>query len=519
MSNRLSTYCSAEVPLRRLVSAAIAALIALSLTLTAVSVAHAKTPPPPRTLANTKIDAHLGYMPQSKCSPSAKPGAKALLNLLIKTWGGSSSGISRSCGTGGRSEHKEGRALDWHMSVKKASQRKRVASATKWITANNGEVARRLGIMYMLWNQKIWSTYYPELGWRKMENRGSPTSNHKDHVHISLSWDGAYKQTSWWTGRPVTEPLNSKCGTSSTHACLPTISRSSRKWPYQKTTVPASFTPAPWVIPAVGGSPQVGRTLRAVPGTWVPTGASITYQWLSDGKAISGATEATYLIGADQVGRDVEVRVTARSGNTVTSKKSKNVAEVYPGRMNSPAPKVTGTLAPGSTLSVNLGVWKPAASRVSYVWLRDGKKIKGATAATFKLRAKDRGHKISVRVRASRKGYYTRTLTSSKHKVLRAFTTRSVPTISGASTMDSALTTRVGLWRPSPNSISYQWYADGKAISEATRAAFTSTSAQVGKVLQVRITVRKAGYATVWVRSARFGPVISAGTTSPTPSR
>ena len=85
---------------------------------------------------------------------------------------GGSSGISRACSVGATSEHKEGRALDWHMDMKSSSQRGRVDKALKWMTANNGEVAYRLGVMYIIWNQHIWSLYYPELGWRKMASRG-----------------------------------------------------------------------------------------------------------------------------------------------------------------------------------------------------------------------------------------------------------------------------------------------------------------------------------------------------------
>ena len=402
-----------DAPRLRRLAAALTALATLSLGTLSRPPAQAKAPPPPVTLAAAAVDAHLGYMPQTTCSPAAKPGATALLKLLIKTWGGSSSGISRGCGVGGRSEHKEGRALDWHMSVKKASQRARVNSALKWITANNGEVALRLGIMYVIWNQHIWSVYYPELGWRKMASRGGDTANHKDHVHISLSWDGAYKQTSWWTGVPIIDPLNSKCGVNGARACLPTIARTSKAWPYQSTEVPASFTPAPWKIPGVGGSPQVGRLQRAVPGSWVPEGAALTYQWTSNGKLIPGATEATYLIPPEQVGHEVEVRVTA---NGIT-KASNNIADVYPGRLSAPLPVLTGTPAPGNSITIDPGTWTPTPTKFSYAWLRDGKSIKGATAPTFTLRAKDKGHKISVRVSGYLRGYYTLTRTSAKMKI------------------------------------------------------------------------------------------------------
>jgi hypothetical protein len=403
--------------MRKHLTAAFAALVTIGLVSIGAPTALAKTPAPPASLATTTVDAHLGYMPQTTCSPSAKPGATALLKLLIKTWGGSSSGISRGCGVGGRSEHKEGRALDWHMSVFKAKQRAQVNKALSWITANNGEVALRLGIMYVIWNQRIWSTYYPELGWRKMASRGGNTANHKDHVHISLSWDGAYKQTSWWTGVAVVSPLNSRCGVNGARACLPTIKRSSKAWPYQSTKVPASFTPAPWKIPGIGGSPQVGRLLRAVPGTWVSDGATVSYQWTSNGSAIAGATDATYLIPAGQVGREIEVRVTAVSGSKTTTKSSRYTEDVYSGRFVAPAPVVTGTLTPGKTLAINLGTWKPVPTRLTYVWLRDGKSIKSATAATYTLLTTDAGHRISVRVRGQRSGYYSLTVTSAKVKV------------------------------------------------------------------------------------------------------
>lgn len=41
-------------------------------------------------------------------------------------------------------------------------------------------------VKYVIWNQKIWAPYRADEGWRKMEDRGSATANHKDHVHISL---------------------------------------------------------------------------------------------------------------------------------------------------------------------------------------------------------------------------------------------------------------------------------------------------------------------------------------------
>ncbi len=49
--------------------------------------------------------------------------------------------------------------------------------------------ADRLGVTYVIWNQAIWDSRDGK-GWVGMEDRGSPTANHKDHVHISFKGEG-----------------------------------------------------------------------------------------------------------------------------------------------------------------------------------------------------------------------------------------------------------------------------------------------------------------------------------------
>ncbi|MCA0296603.1 MAG: hypothetical protein LCH96_15080 [Actinobacteria bacterium] len=493
--------------MRRRLTALIAAATASTLLWAAPSpAAVAKAPAGPSSLSTNTIDAHLGYMPQSGCSPTAKPGTTALLKLLISTWGGSSSGISRACGVGTTSEHKEGRALDWHMDVKSASQRKRVDKALDWLTANNGEVAYRLGVMYVIWNQHIWSLYYPELGWRKMADRGSYTANHKNHVHISLSWDGAYKQTSWWTGVPITSPLNSKCGVGGARACLPTISRTTRSWPYQDTEVPASFLPAPWTKPGIGGGPQVGRTLTAVPGTWVADGATLSYQWTADSKAIDGATASTFAVTSAQLGKAIRVKVTATSGTSVVTKTSDGTTDVLKGRFTTvPTPTVEGTVATGRTVTVEPGTWVGTPDTLTITWKRNGKAIKGASGVgltSYTLTSSDTGEKLTVTVTARRAGFVTKSRTSTSLRVAKgAFTSTPTPTISGDAVAGSTLTAVPGTWAPEPTKLAYQWYLDGAKISKATTSTYTPSAAQVGKELVVRVTGTLAGYTTAAVDS------------------
>ena len=39
----------------------------------------------------------------------------------------------------------------------------------------------------LIYRQSIWNAAYPDRGWRAMEDRGSSTANHYDHVHVSVS--------------------------------------------------------------------------------------------------------------------------------------------------------------------------------------------------------------------------------------------------------------------------------------------------------------------------------------------
>ena len=45
--------------------------------------------------------------------------------------------------------------------------------------------ASELGVSYVIWSQHIWSVERGSEGWRAMEDRGSTTANHYDHVHVS----------------------------------------------------------------------------------------------------------------------------------------------------------------------------------------------------------------------------------------------------------------------------------------------------------------------------------------------
>lgn len=159
------------------------------------------TPPTPAGLPKA-AEAWQPYVGQSTCDPVAKPGVRAFSNLLLKTYPATSSlGIVRDCGIGGQSEHKEGRAFDWGVPSSKPEAVANAKSLLGWLLAtdangNKAAMARRLGVMYMVYDQQIWRSYAADKGWQAYTG----ANPHTDHVHFSFGWNGAKQVTSYWDG-------------------------------------------------------------------------------------------------------------------------------------------------------------------------------------------------------------------------------------------------------------------------------------------------------------------------------
>ncbi|HVL88994.1 MAG TPA: hypothetical protein VM841_02040 [Actinomycetota bacterium] len=174
----------------------------------ATAAASGKVPTRSTATLTAAIETYAGYDAQDTCSPPAKPGVLAFRKLVLGTYPGTRSlGISRGCGVGGRSEHKEGRAWDWGVNVNRPAERAAADALIGWLLAtdefgNRHAMARRLGIMYIVWNRTIWGSYRSDQGWRAY-NGASP---HTDHVHFSFAWPGANGATSFWTGAVATMP-------------------------------------------------------------------------------------------------------------------------------------------------------------------------------------------------------------------------------------------------------------------------------------------------------------------------
>ncbi|MCD9198807.1 CHAP domain-containing protein [Aeromicrobium wangtongii] len=87
--------------------------------------------------------------------------------------------------------------------------------------------------------------------------------------------------------------------------------------------------------PAISGSASVGSVLTITPGTSSPTNASVRYQWLRDGKVLSGATGRTRKVSSNDLGHRLSARVvhkatgySARTLTTGTTSRIRSAAKV-----------------------------------------------------------------------------------------------------------------------------------------------------------------------------------------------
>ncbi|MFH8517458.1 hypothetical protein ACH4CE_20650 [Streptomyces gelaticus] len=272
-----------------------------------------------------------------------------------------------------------------------------------------------------------------------------------------------------------------------------------------------SVTSAPLrngALPTIGGPARVGDHLTASPGTWTPAPTSYTYQWNADGQPITGATAATYTVPVSLLGKKLTVTVTARRTGTADVPATSAALAVAKGAAPrvTTTPDITGTVKVGAKLTTTSGSWTPAATSYGYQWKVDGKAIAGATASTYTVPASLLGKYLTVTVTAHRTGHADGSATPAAVKVALGSAPKATkrPTISGTAKVGRTLKAAHGTWTPTPTSYGYQWYANGKAISGATKSSLTLKSAQRGKKITVKVTARRTGHSS--------GTAISAAT-------
>ena len=208
--------------------------------------------------------------------------------------------------------------------------------------------------------------------------------------------------------------------------------------PVPGSAAPAPTAPAPTASttppnmtahPSTSGVAKEGETLTAANGTWTASPTSYTYQWKRCApewepcEPIAGATAKSYTLTVDDIGKRVQVLVTAtnaKGSNSAASLPTDVVATAAVAPASTVLPTIAGEVEDRQTLTASPGTWTGTETiAFAYQWLRCNTKlagcapIEGATNATYVVVREDLASRLAVTVTATNRGG-TATATSAR---------------------------------------------------------------------------------------------------------
>jgi Tol biopolymer transport system component len=276
---------------------------------------------------------------------------------------------------------------------------------------------------------------------------------------------------------------------------------------------PVNITP-----PTISGTPTIGLTLTASPGTWSGSNPVFTYQWQEcdvNGDSCSnipGATANVFVPGTDEVGSTLRVIVTATNGLGSASKTSNPTPPVASNKPVNTALPAISILPPigtetTTTFTTTTGIWSGTPTiTFRYQWRRCDSSgascsdISGATLTTYVASGADIGRRLRVVVTATN-SFGTATATSEPSEVVAgtAPTNTVRPSISGVDEVGELQFASTGTWTGStPITYTYQWRrcntagAGCVAIPASTSSSYVVQAADVGATLLVAVTATNA---------------------------
>ncbi|MCV2874625.1 tandem-95 repeat protein, partial [Rhodobacteraceae bacterium XHP0102] len=264
---------------------------------------------------------------------------------------------------------------------------------------------------------------------------------------------------------------------------------------------------------------------------------TLSYQWKANGSDIAGATDSTYTLTQDEVGKVITVAVSyiddeGTSESVISQETSivgaQNQPPIGDVLINSRFWPFELNPIQGDTLEIDTSpISDPdGLGPFSYQWIAGGVALEGATASTLLLTQEHVGKSITAIVSyTDQKGKLE--IISGQGAVATTAPVQNINdaptgnvTITGDATEDEVLTvdTSALLDPDGFGEFSYQWKADGNDIAGATERTFTLTQDEVGKVITVAVSYTDGGGAEEKVLSAATSAVESvnaADTTAP----
>jgi hypothetical protein len=267
------------------------------------------------------------------------------------------------------------------------------------------------------------------------------------------------------------------------------------------------------VAPAITAQPASKTVTAGLTATFSVTAtgtAPLTYQWMKNGAAISGATSASYITPAT-TSADNNAQFTVSVTNSVSSATSGAAVltvNVPPVISTQPASRAV-TLGQPATFSVAA----TGTGAMTYQWKKNGSAISGATASSYTTPAttsSDNGALFTVTVADT---------IGTVNSGAAILTVDFPPTISSQPTSQSVTAGQSATFSVAATgtaTLTYQWKKGGSAISGASAASYTTpatTSSDNGSQITVTVTNgfgnATSNAATLTVTAAGVAPSIT----------
>lgn len=237
--------------------------------------------------------------------------------------------------------------------------------------------------------------------------------------------------------------------------------------------------PAPAIVaPGIGSQPLDAKVVDGVTATFSVTasGSSLTYQWQRDGKAIAGATGASYTTPVLRMADNAAKYQVVVSGPNASVTSNAVTLTVTPIALNLSTQPKAQTGKDGEVVSFDVAA--TGSEPIQYQWQRNGVAIAGADKATYTTPALALADDAAVFkvVLTNPAG----TVTSQEAKLsVTAVAPRIVTAPESVTTSDGATVSfQVTAGGSAP--LAYQWLRNGSPISGATSTSYTTALAFAG---------------------------------------